>query len=186
MDKIRQTFKSGDTEEWLDKVWTRPIGYCLAVAFARLGIHPNAVTVASMAIGAGSALFFAHGSHAYEGMEGLLFNLTAIAMLALVLVSGFGCHSGQCGIADYYRQIHLFFPERRGGQRAGQCGSTEGPLRLHAMEGQHRMEGFPIHIHRLYAQAGEADAMVPEDDAGKGHTARKGRAGEDMPDEGGV
>lgn len=184
MDKIRQTFKSGDTEEWLDKVWTRPIGYCLAVAFARLGIHPNAVTVASMAIGAGSALFFAHGSHAYEGMEGLLFNLTAIAMLAvanfldsadgqlarmtgkktrlgrildgaasevwfvpiylsivyrfylhhdmefrwlgiadtpqntlmataallaLVLVSGFGCHSGQCGMADYYRQIHLFF-----------------------------------------------------------------------------
>ena len=29
--------------------------------------------------------------------------------LAVVLYSGFGCHSRQCGIADYYRQIHLFF-----------------------------------------------------------------------------
>ena len=28
---------------------------------------------------------------------------------ALCIVSGFGCHSRQCRLADYYRQIHLFF-----------------------------------------------------------------------------
>ena len=27
----------------------------------------------------------------------------------LCVVSGFGCHSRQCRLADYYRQIHLFF-----------------------------------------------------------------------------
>lgn len=27
----------------------------------------------------------------------------------LCIVSGFGCHSRQCRLADYYRQIHLFF-----------------------------------------------------------------------------
>ncbi len=27
---VKSTFKSADTEEWLDKVWTRPIGYLFA------------------------------------------------------------------------------------------------------------------------------------------------------------
>lgn len=181
---VKSTYKSNDTEEWLDRVWTRPVGYCWALFFRRLNVHPNVVTVLSMIIGAGSSLFFAHGSYRTEGMEGLWFNVIAILLLAwanfydsadgqlarmtgkktrlgrildgaasevwfvpiylalvyrfyrhhslefawlgiedtpqntwivtvlllaVVLYSGFGCHSRQCGIADYYRQIHLFF-----------------------------------------------------------------------------
>ncbi|MBQ8521178.1 MAG: CDP-alcohol phosphatidyltransferase family protein [Bacteroides sp.] len=181
---IQSTYKSNDTEEWLDRVWTRPIGYVWAKFFERLNIHPNTVTVLSMIIGAGSAFFFAHGSYRTEGMHGLLLNLIAVLLLAwanfydsadgqlarmtgkktrlgrildgaasevwfipiylslvyrfylhhdwefgllgiennetntwtatlillaVVLYSGFGCHSTQCGLADYYRQIHLFF-----------------------------------------------------------------------------
>lgn len=181
---VKSTFKSNDTEEWLDRVWTRPIGYCWAVFFRRLNVHPNVVTVLSMIIGAVSALFFAHGSYRTEGTEGLCFNVVAvlllawanfydsadgqlarmtgkktrlgrildgaasevwfvpiyialvyrfyihhslefkwlgiedtpqntwivtILLLAVAVYSGFGCHSRQCGIADYYRQIHLFF-----------------------------------------------------------------------------
>jgi len=186
MDKksIEATFKSSDTEEWLDTVWTRPIGYWWAKFFERLGVHPNVVTVLSMIIGASSAFFFAHGSFYYEGNYGLMVNVIAMLLLAwanfydsadgqlarmtgkktrlgrildgaasevwfipiylslvyrfyyhhsiefsllgipetstnvliavgvffvAVLVSGFVCHSGQCGLADYYRQIHLFF-----------------------------------------------------------------------------
>lgn len=183
-ESVKATFKSGDTEEWLDTVWTRPIGYLWAKFFERLGVHPNVVTVLSMIIGASSALFFAHGSYYYEGVYGLLMNIVAIVLLAwanfydsadgqlarmtgkktrlgrildgaasevwfipiylslvyrfynhhtlefslfditdtivsthiatvllfiAVLYSGFVCHSGQCGLADYYRQIHLFF-----------------------------------------------------------------------------
>ena len=190
---VKSTYKSNDTEEWLDKVWTRPIGYCWALFFKRLHIHPNTVTILSMIIGAGSAFFFAHGSYRTEGTEGLLLNIVAVLMLAwanfydsadgqlarmtgqktrlgrildgaasevwfipiylalvyrfymhhalefqwlgiedttrntwiavsvlliAVLYSGFGCHSRQCGIADYYRQIHLFFFEGRSRERA--------------------------------------------------------------------
>lgn len=179
----RATFKSADTEEWLDKVWTRPIGYLWALLFKKLHVHPNAVTVLSMILGASSALFFASGSYRYCGTHGLLMNIIAILLLAwanfldsadgqlarmtnqktrlgrildgaasevwfipiylalvfrfyhhhgdlfawigltdnqtntwiltgilfvMCLISGFVCHSGQCGLADYYRQIHLF------------------------------------------------------------------------------
>ena len=79
---VKSTYKSNDTEEWLDKVWTRPIGYCWALFFKRLHIHPNTVTILSMIIGAGSAFFFAHGSYRTEGTEGLLLNIVAVLMLA--------------------------------------------------------------------------------------------------------
>lgn len=183
-EAVKSTYKSNDTEEWLDKVWTRPIGYLWALFFKRLHVHPNVVTVLSMIIGASSAIFFAHGSYRTEGTEGLLYNIIAVillawanfydsadgqlarmtgqktrlgrildgaasevwfipiylslvyrfyvhhdlefswlgiahtpsnaciaawVMLAVVLYSGFVCHSRQCGLADYYRQIHLFF-----------------------------------------------------------------------------
>lgn len=183
-ENVKSTYKSNDTEEWLDTVWTRPIGYQWALFFKRLDIHPNTVTVLSMIIGAGSAFFFAQGSYRTEGMNGLLCNVIAILLLAwanfydsadgqlarmtgkktqlgrildgaasevwfipiylglvyrfyihhelefsllgiennqqntliitlilfvLALYSGFGCHSRQCGLTDYYRQIHLFF-----------------------------------------------------------------------------
>lgn len=188
--EIERTFKSGDTEEWLDKVWTRRIGYAWAVFFRRLGVHPNTVTVLSMVIGAGSAFFFASGSWRYCGAQGLAMNIVAVLLLAwanfydsadgqlarmtgqktrlgrildgaasevwfipiycalvvrfyhhhaiefswlgladnatttwaatlllfaLVLYSGFVCHSGQCGLADYYRQIHLLIVNGKAG-----------------------------------------------------------------------
>ena len=181
---IKSTYKSNDTEEWLDKVFTRPLGYRWALFFKRFHVHPNTVTVLSMIIGAGSAFFFAHGSFRTEGRYGLLCNVIAVLLLAwanvydsadgqlarltgqktrpgrildgaagdvwfipiyvalvyrlsvhhglefavlgiednaqnafvstIILVcvglySGFGCHSAQCRLADYYRQIHLFF-----------------------------------------------------------------------------
>ena len=181
---VQQTYKSNDTEEWLDRVFTRPIGYLWARLFARLGIHPNTVTILSIVIGVSSAWFFAHGSWRTEGSTGLLLNIIgvllmmwanfydsadgqlarmtnqktqlgrildgaasiiifvpvycamvwrcyqhhamefqwlgmadteanaliyALLLFGVALFSGFVCHSGQCRLADYYRQIHLFF-----------------------------------------------------------------------------
>ncbi|MGI6222643.1 MAG: CDP-alcohol phosphatidyltransferase family protein [Prevotella sp.] len=189
-NKVKQTYKSNDTEEWLDRVWTRPIGYLWAKFFERLGVSPNTVTVLSMIIGASSAFFFANGSLWTEGWTGFWFNVIAVLLLAwanfydsadgqlarmtgkktrlgrildgaasevwfipiyLALVwrfwvhhdrdfnwlgiddtpeaaiiatlivllavcySGFVCHSGQCGLADYYRQIHLYFLKGQAG-----------------------------------------------------------------------
>lgn len=189
-EKIQSTLKSGDTEEWLDTVWTRPIGYWWARLFERLDIHPNTVTVMSMIIGAASAFFFASGSFRTAGLHGLMMNLVGVLLLAwanfydsadgqlarmtgkktllgrildgtagdvwflflyhavvyrfyvhhdlefqwlglentprntylatLVLYAlgwftGLVCHARQSGLADYYRQIHLFFLNGRAG-----------------------------------------------------------------------
>lgn len=183
-ENIESTYKSNDTEEWLDRVWTRPIGYLWAVFFRKLDIHPNTVTILSILIGGASALFFMHGSYRTEGTVGLVYNIIGILLLmwanfydsadgqlarmtgqktqlgrildgvagevwfiliyiaivyrfyvhhdlefgilgigdtaansllvtalftALVCYSGFGCHGSQCGMADYYRQVHLYF-----------------------------------------------------------------------------
>ena len=181
---VQQTYKSNDTEEWLDRVFTRPIGYLWAKFFERLGVHPNVVTVLSIIIGISSAFFFVHGSWRTEDSAGLMLNILGILLMmwanfydsadgqlarmtgkktqlgrildgaasiiifvpvycalvwrcyqhhsmefqwlhiadternaaiyglllfGIALFSGFVCHGGQCRLADYYRQIHLFF-----------------------------------------------------------------------------
>ena len=189
-ESIASTLKSNDTEEWLDTVWTRPIGYQWARLFDHFDIHPNTVTILSMIIGAASAFFFVHGSYATEGTQGLIYNVIAVLLLAwanfydsadgqlarmtgkktqlgrildgaagdiwflfiyhalffrmiahnsrefewmgiedtttatvifaiiFYLVSWFSglvCHARQCGLSDYYRQIHLFFVKGKAG-----------------------------------------------------------------------
>lgn len=189
-EQVKSTLKSNDTEEWLDTVWTRPIGYQWARLFNHYDIHPNTVTIISMIIGAASAIFFAHGSYRTEGTEGLIYNIigvlllawanfydsadgqlarisgkktqlgrildgaagdvwflciyhaiiirfyfhhdlefqwlgiantqqnTIIATLILYVIgwfSGLYCHGRQSGLADYYRQIHLFFLKGKAG-----------------------------------------------------------------------
>ena len=79
--KYTATLKSAETEDWLDYHVVRPFSYLWALLFARLGVHPNTVTILSMVIGAGSCVFFAHGCYHYEGGEGLLYNLIAFFLL---------------------------------------------------------------------------------------------------------
>ena len=80
-EKIYASLKSSDTEDWVDYHIVRPFTYYWACFFAKLGIHPNTVTIASMFIGAGSAWFFAHGSFYYEGKWGVFYNLIALLLL---------------------------------------------------------------------------------------------------------
>lgn len=164
--------KSTDTEEWLDTVFTRPIGLLWAKFFNLFGIHPNVITILSIIIGASSSFFFYHSS---DTRQGLLFNVIGVLLLmwanfydsadgqlarmtgkksrlgrildgaagdiwficiyfalmlrigsrftysgwqhyvawailfAVILFNGLVCHARQCGLADYYRNIHLFF-----------------------------------------------------------------------------
>lgn len=189
-EQIQQTFKSGDTEEWLDVVWTRPIGYQWARLFNYFNVHPNTVTVLSMFIGVAAAYFFTFGSYRMAGMEGLIYNIVGVLLLAwanfydsadgqlarmtgkktqlgrildgaagdvwfsflyhslffrfyqyhdaefawlgiennerntlvadcifyaAIWISGIGFHARQCGLSDYYRQIHLFFLKGKAG-----------------------------------------------------------------------
>ena len=92
-EKIYQTLKYAETEDWLDYHVIRPICYYLSVGFARLGTHPNTVTIWSMIIGAASCIFFAHGCFYYEGTTGLVCNL--IAFFMLMVADLLDCTDGQ-------------------------------------------------------------------------------------------
>ncbi|MDU1891939.1 MAG: CDP-alcohol phosphatidyltransferase family protein [Dysgonomonas sp.] len=55
---LESTLKSGDTEEFIDIYFYRPIGYRWALLFQKLGVTPNAVTIASIFLGVGAGICF--------------------------------------------------------------------------------------------------------------------------------
>ncbi|MBQ1588005.1 MAG: CDP-alcohol phosphatidyltransferase family protein [Prevotella sp.] len=72
---LQQSFKSNDTEEWLDVHFTRPIGLVFALLWNKLGIHPNVITVLSifLGIGAGYMFYFRDLTHNIMGVLFLMF-----------------------------------------------------------------------------------------------------------------
>src|SRR3990172_4831045 len=58
--KIESTFKSKDTEEFLDRLFYRPVGYGMAVVSKSIGLTPNIVTFISIFFGmlGGHLLFY--------------------------------------------------------------------------------------------------------------------------------
>lgn len=70
---LRASFKSDDTEEWLDVHFTRPVGLAFALMWARLGVHPNAVTILSIVLGVTAGVMFYH--------TGLWYNVAGVVLL---------------------------------------------------------------------------------------------------------
>ena len=171
---LRESFKSSDTEEWLDVWFTRPIGLALALVCGRLGVTPNAITMAGILIGVLAGWMF-HYTDLWHNLAGVVLLMTAnfcdsadgqLARLThqqsllgrlldgfasdawfasvylsivyrlwneplpfglhfslfgytfttwhvwgflLCVVASLRCHATQCALADYYRQIHLWF-----------------------------------------------------------------------------
>ena len=60
---VEASFKSMDTEEFLDIHFNRPIGYVWALFFQRFGVHPNVVTIFRRS-GRSDVLLSRHDSHA--------------------------------------------------------------------------------------------------------------------------
>ena len=168
---LQASFKSNDTEEWLDVHFTRPIGLVFALLWNKLNIHPNVITILSIFLGAGAGCMFYYTDLMHnltgvgllmlanfcdstdgqmarltgkktligrmlDGFSGdvwFLFIYVAIAMRLyhqqipctdvawgigswiLCSVAGLLCHSPQSSLADYYRQIHLFFLKGKDG-----------------------------------------------------------------------
>lgn len=69
---LEATFKSMDTEEWLDIKFTRPCGYASALFFRKLHVHPNVVTVISIVLGVLAAYFFYHFENIWYTLAGIL------------------------------------------------------------------------------------------------------------------
>lgn len=170
-NSLQATFKSQDTEEWLDIHFTRPLGLLWARFFNHFDIHPNVVTILSIILGAAAGVMFyfpdlthtligifllvwanlydsADGQLArmtgkktrwgriLDGFAGDVWFFTIYAAICLRLqdqpipgtdepwgvwiwlmaaVSGLICHGKQCQLADYYRNIHLYFIKGKSG-----------------------------------------------------------------------
>lgn len=56
--QYRKSLKSFDTEEHIDLAFYRPLGFAWAYLFRKIGITPNAVTVASIFLGVGAGVCF--------------------------------------------------------------------------------------------------------------------------------
>lgn len=56
---LHESFKSEDTEEWLDIHFTRPIGLFFARIWYRMGVRPNTITILSIILGVAAGVMFA-------------------------------------------------------------------------------------------------------------------------------
>lgn len=177
------SFKSDDTEEWLDVWFNRPVGLLIAMACGRVGITPNAITIVGIVLGVAAGWMFHYtdlesnvcgvlllmAANFCDSADGQLARLTdqrsllgrlldgfasdawffavylalvfrmaaslsaahpqlpvAVAYLlpfVLCAVAGLYCHSRQCALADYYRQIHLWLLKGREGSELDSYGS---------------------------------------------------------------
>ncbi len=163
---LKNSIKSGDTEENIDIYFTRPLGLLLTLFYKALNIHPNVVTIIGILIGMSSAYFFYQSdlqsniigvvlltiANLHDSADGQLARLTGKKTLVGRMLDGFSAdaiffciywalffrlynmempflegyhwkmwafflclfagifgHVRQCNVADYYRQIHLFF-----------------------------------------------------------------------------
>ena len=164
-NNVEATFKSQDTEEWLDVHFTRPIGYLWVRLFNHFNIHPNVVTLFSIFLGIGAGIMFCYSdmvhniigvllliwANIFDSCDGQLARLTgkttrwgrmldgfagdvwficlylavccrsfhqtipfiniewSFWIFLLCFIAGVYFHARQCQLADYYRNIHLFF-----------------------------------------------------------------------------
>lgn len=169
--QLQSTFKSQDTEEWLDIHFTRPLGLLWAKFFNHFNIHPNVVTILSIILGAAAGVMFYYPdmlhtiigillliwANLYDSADGQLARMTGkktrwgrildgfagdvwfftiyaaiclrlqhtympcthvewgLWIWLLAAVSGFIFHGKQCQLADYYRNIHLYFIKGKSG-----------------------------------------------------------------------
>ena len=56
--KLQDTLKSQDTEEWIDLIFYRPIGYMWALFFKKINVTPNIVTILSIILGVAAGVMF--------------------------------------------------------------------------------------------------------------------------------
>lgn len=80
------SLKSIETENTVDKLFYRPIGYKIAMALRNTGITPNMVTIASIFVGLGGGLCFVHEYNISWAIGGIL---------CLILANIMDCVDGQ-------------------------------------------------------------------------------------------
>jgi hypothetical protein len=120
---FESTLKSKDTEEFIDIYFYRPIGYRWALLFKKLGVTPNAVTIASIFLGIGAGICFYFNNiwvsvlgifllvwaNSYDSADGQLARMTKQFSVLGRILDGF---AGNLWFASIYVAIALrLYPE---------------------------------------------------------------------------
>ena len=93
---LQETLKSRDTEEWIDLVFYRPIGYCWALLFKKIHVTPNAVSFFSILLGVSSGVLFYYTD----------IRLNIAGMILLIWANSYDSADGQLArMTDNYSRI---------------------------------------------------------------------------------
>lgn len=117
-DSIVSTYKAKDTEEFIDKLFYRPVGYLMALASKALGLTPNTVTIISIFVGVAAGHFFYYNdlslniygmilliiAQAMDSADGQLARITNSKSRIGRILDGFG---GNLWFVSIY--LHLLF-----------------------------------------------------------------------------
>ena len=95
-EQYKSSLKSMDTEETLDLVFYRPIGYMWALLCAKVGITPNVITIASIFLGVAGGIMFYFG-HPWDRW------LNYVGIVLIVWANSFDSADGQLA-----RMTHQF------------------------------------------------------------------------------
>lgn len=72
-EQYRDSLKSMDTEEKIDLVFYRPLGYMWALLCSKIGVTPNVITIASIFLGVGGGiLLYPYGEKVWLNYVGIL------------------------------------------------------------------------------------------------------------------
>ncbi|UCB44758.1 MAG: CDP-alcohol phosphatidyltransferase family protein [Spirochaetota bacterium] len=63
IEEYRNSLKPPETEEVINQIFNRPLGFIAAKFFQKLGANPNIVTLISMIFGISSGVFFSRGKY---------------------------------------------------------------------------------------------------------------------------
>lgn len=85
IENYKKSLKSMDTEETIDLMFYRPIGYMWAVLGAKLGVTPNAITIASIFLGVAAGVLFYYPQ----------LSINIVGMLLLIWANSFDSADGQ-------------------------------------------------------------------------------------------
>lgn len=86
--QYKASLKSMDTEEHIDLAFYRPMGFAWAILFAKLGISPNVVTIASIFLGVGGGILL------YFGTEPLIW-LNYVGIFLIIWANTYDSADGQ-------------------------------------------------------------------------------------------
>lgn len=97
--QYNESLKSMDTEETIDLWFYRPLGFAWAVLFSKLGIKPNAVTIASIFLGVAGGILL------YFGASPLIW-LNYVGIFLIIWANTYDSADGQLArLTKQYSQI---------------------------------------------------------------------------------